>query len=515
MSNTNNFDPPEDMDLDQVSDRDVDFDDFEDNKDKSLGSSWKTSPLFKFGIVALVIVIVIALVSILSGDKTVAPVSSVGKGAGNSFKDVPGSKEVSPVMNEALQEKNEQRIDEAQKQGTSAIPTPIAPPKVLLEVPKDDAQTDDPLLRWQQMQTERAKAQREQQMVQDQQTQVDPQREGKVNAIAQGMSQQIGSILGALEAKKMQHMEVSKKIDAANAVDANGNLISASSANGVNQLAAAAAAKPGKIIVPAGKIEYAQMVLEANSDIPGPVVALIASGQFNGGKLIGKFSSQEEYLVITFTQLVTKKGTSIPINAYAIDPGTSLTGMATDVDHRYFTRIILPAAAKFVEGLGDAYAQTTTSVTQNATTTTTASEDLNTKQEFGKAVSEAAKSVGDILDEDGQNTKPLVIVAAGTPMGILFMDQITDQDVLKARSGITAASQQQQGQQYPYQTQLYQSGMNPMQQLQYGLQGQQMMQTAPGTTLTNGLVNTYNGLTGYNTGTATTTGNTTGTTTGQ
>lgn len=115
MSNTDNFDPPEDMDA--VLDKDVDFDDFEDGKDKSLGNSLKGSPLFKFGIVAVVIVIVIALVSIFGGDKVEAPTSFVGKGAGDNFKQAPGITEVSPVMNEALQEKNQQRIGESSKTG--------------------------------------------------------------------------------------------------------------------------------------------------------------------------------------------------------------------------------------------------------------------------------------------------------------------------------------------------------------------------------------------------------------
>lgn len=506
MSNTNNFDPPEDVDLDQIPDRDVDFDDFEDGNDKSLGSSWKSSPLFKFGIVALVIVIVIALVSMLSGDKVEAPASFVGKG--NNVKEAPGINEVSPVMKEAIEEKNDQRIDEAQKQGMSAIPTPIAPPKTLLEVPQDDAQSEDPLLRWQQMQTERARAQREQQLVQDQQTQVDPQREGRITGMAQAMNLQITGILSTDKSKQMQHMNVFSKTEIANGVDANGNpvVVTNVAANGLDQLAVPQ--KPAKIIVPAGKIEYAQMILEANSDIPGPVVALIASGEFSGGKLLGKFQAQEEYLVITFTTLVTKKGTSIPINAYALDPGTSLTGLATDVDHRYFKRIILPAAAKFVEGLGEAYAQTTTQTTQNATTTTTATTDLNTKQEFGKAVSEAAQSIGDVLDEDGGKSKTLVIVAAGTPMGILFMEAVTDKDVLTARSGVGAAGQVNgQQQQYPVGYQQQPGLMNQFQQLQNGLQGQQYMQQ-------NGAYN-FNGN-GLNTNSNGFMGTTTyGTTTGQ
>jgi intracellular multiplication protein IcmE len=247
--------------------------------------------------------------------------------------------------------------------------------------------------------------------------------------------------------------------------------------------------KPPVTIVPAGKIEYAQMILEANSDIPGPVVALIASGQFNGGKLLGKFTSQEEYLVITFDTLVTKKGTSIPVSAFAIDPATSLTGVATDVDHRYLKRIVLPAAAKFVEGLGEAYAETTETSSQNATTTTTTSTDLDPKQEFGKAISDAAATVGEVLSSEGQSTKPLVIVAAGTPLGVLFMSPITDQALLQSRAGISPLqgrggrqnmNQQNLDQQNQGQGQngmfFNQDYMNQLQQFQNGLQNQQNFQ---------------------------------------
>lgn len=473
MSNTNNFDSPDDMD--PILDKDMDFEDFDGGKEGSASSDWKKSPLFKFGVVALVVITIIAMISMFGGDKVEAPVSNVGKGAGETFKEAPGIKEVSPVMKEAIEEKNDQRIDEAQKQGISAIPTPIAPPKAILEVPTEDAQSEDPLLRWQQMQTERAKAQREQQLMQEQQVQADPERDSKVQGLANSMSQQMSQIYSNLGPKSLQHIKVYTP-PPLNEGGVDGAGVSSNiDAAAVNQLNVAPQ-KPDTVIVPAGKIEYAQMMLEANSDIPGPVVALVASGQFNGAKLLGKFSAQEEYLVITFNTMVTKKGTSIPINAYAIDPNTSLTGVATDVDHRYLKRIILPAAAKFVEGLGDAYAETTTETTQNSTTTTTSSKDLNTKQELGKAVSEMAKGVGKVLSEDGKATKPLVVVAAGTPLGILFMESVTDTKILQARSGYSGQVQAQQvNQNNSQQQQIPNNFLNQLQLLQNGIQGQQFL----------------------------------------
>lgn len=485
MSNTNNFDSPDGQEPDL--DNNVEFDDFEDNKDKSIGESWKKSPLFKFGIVALVAVIVIALVSILSGESVQAPESYVGQG--NTVKEAPGVNEVTSVMKQALEERNDQRVEEAEKQGISAIPTPITPPKALLEIPQDDSQSEDPLLRWQQMQTERARVQREQQLLEEQQTQVDPNRQAQFESAVTAMSTQMSNILGELKAPEVKNMTVFDVTQVKGGENSVGEGSFSVGPNGepIATEVSMQPLKPPVVIVPAGKIEYAQMMLEANSDIPGPVVALIASGQFNGGKLLGKFSSQEEYLVITFDMLVTKKGTSIPINAFAVDPATSLTGVATDVDHRYFKRIVLPAAAKFVEGLGEAYSETTETTSQSSASTTTTSPELDTKQEFGKAVSEAAKSIGEVLTEDGQNTKPLVIVAAGTPLGVLFMNPITDQAILQARSGVSPA--QSRGSQNPTQQNqeqnqnqnqngmfFNQNYMNQLQQFQNGLQNQQNFQ---------------------------------------
>lgn len=491
MSNTNDFDAPDE--LDQGVDQDMDFGEFEEKKEgSSLGALWKNSPVVKFGLIGAAVVVVIVLITLFGGKSEEAPGSLVSRGDPN-FKQAPGTEEVSPVMKEAMEENNQQRIEEAQKQGGSAIPTPIEAPKTLLEVPDDQGEGEDPLLRWKQMQEERAKAQREQQLNEEQsKPQADPQRDAKIQNLASGMSAQVGDILGKDKKLGLQHMVVFdvSKLESKEGLDEN-SLAYDKLADGTTQLSTTG--KPLKVILPAGKVEYAQMMLEANSDIPGPVVAMVVSGTFNGAKLLGTFASQEEYLVITFNTLITKKGTSVPIKAYAIDPQTSLTGVATDVDHRYFQRIILPAAAKFVEGLGDAYSQTTSETTQNATTTTTSTEDLNTKQEFGKAVSEAASQVGDVLDEDGKNTKPLVRVAAGTPIGILFMSPVTDQDILQARSGTSMSNPQQQQQAgVPQQQGIFMgntNGMNPYQQLQMGLQNQQFLQQ--GATGTNGATVNY------------------------
>src|SRR3546814_12793566 len=48
----------------------------------------------------------------------------------------------------------------------------------------------------------------------------------------------------------------------------------------------------------AGTIVYANMVSEANSDAPGPVLATVLQGDFAGSTLIGSFQEAESALVI-------------------------------------------------------------------------------------------------------------------------------------------------------------------------------------------------------------------------
>ncbi|MEK7802196.1 MAG: DotG/IcmE/VirB10 family protein, partial [Pseudomonadota bacterium] len=361
----------------------------------------------------------------------------------------------------------------------SAIVTPIDPPKNLLDVPTDQGAGDDPLLRWKQMQEERVRVQREQQQ-QEAAMQETPQSDEQLKSMSEAMTNQFANILGKIPLPTTQHMMI---IDPASLNKKSGPTGEGITSVSGEQQADGTAANlpPPKVIIPAGKIDYGQIMIEANSDVPGPVLALLVSGPFSGGKLIGTFNKTNEYLVIQFKTLVTKKGTSIPIDAFAVNPDTSLTALATDVDHRYFSRIIIPAAAKFVEGLGAAIGQTTTTTSQSSTSTTTSAEKPDLKQELGKAVEEAASQASSVLEEDGGKTEILVRVRAGTPVGVMFMQAVTDQQIKQAQS-VFAHNPNDQGQQNQQNQQGNPYGMNqnqlsPLQQMQQSLLSQQGLLT--------------------------------------
>jgi intracellular multiplication protein IcmE len=171
-------------------------------------------------------------------------------------------------------------------------------------------------------------------------------------------------------------------------------------------------------------VEYAQLLIEANSDVPGPIMAQLASGPLAGAKILGSFSNSDQYLTLNFDTVVVN-GVSYSISAIALNPDTANIGMLTDINHRYMQRIVLPAAAAFIEGFGSAVAQTdSTTVDTSSGTTVSQESDLNTRQELLKGVAQGAGKLSEILD-DQANVEPQLRVRTGTPMGILFLQPVT------------------------------------------------------------------------------------------
>jgi len=100
--------------------------------------------------------------------------------------------------------------------------------------------------------------------------------------------------------------------------------------------------------------------------------------------------------------------------------------MATEVDHRYLRRIILPTAAAFIEGAAEAVAETgRTSVSVSGDVVTEETEGTDLKEQLATGIEEAGAQLSDIIDEMNQDVETLVIIEAGTPMGLLFLEPMT------------------------------------------------------------------------------------------
>ena len=475
MANNENEDPDALPDFEA----DGDFAEFEEGRPQaSLGDTIRNNPLIKLGLVAAALIIVVGGIVLFGGEKEKAVNSQVGQS--KDLKETPGTKELTPAMQEAMEIYNDQQLTKAVNTGDSVLPTPITPPKTFLPAPDDTTANEDPLQRWRQMQEERLRIQREQEQLAAQANQTgmnDPAVAAAIKDLAEAMSNNMVQIVSEKQPQPLHYMKIWAEQEGQGGEGGQGNGAFGNAgqagvgANGAT--GTMAPPQPLDIVVAAGSIVYAQLLNEANSDVVGPIVALVAQGPFSGARVLGSFSRQEEYLVLQFNTLVTKDGYSVPIQTYALDPDTTLTGMATEVDHRYWKRIILPAAASFIQGIGEAIAESGTSVTVNnssGTTTTQDSGSIDTKEELAKGVEKSFEKIGSMLDEEGNDTEPLVIVKAGSPLGLLFMQSVTKQavDAAKYGSGMMGA-QGQPG--MPGQ----QQQTNPLLSLINGMAGQQQV----------------------------------------
>jgi intracellular multiplication protein IcmE len=436
--------PPDDG-LDAIGEEN--FDGFEGKKN-TLGSLWRDSAPFKIGVVVCAAALIFGAITLFGGSAAPPPDQSYVP-EGSTITAAPGTEEASPAYIDAVKEQNEARTEEAMREGTSALPTPIEPPVGVLSVPGDTGGSEDPLQRWRRLQEERLQKEIQQtQALAPESTEAivatDANREAAIQQMSQAMMTQMQSILQTKNQVKVSQ----KKINDIGWLE---NLKKKEEA----QVAAAAAAnapaaeeKIENILIPAGQIHYAQLINEANSDIPGPILAQVLSGPLSGSRLIGEFTKEKEVLTMTFSTAVLK-GISYNIDAIALDPNTTLSGLATDVDHHYFKRIALPAAAAFVEGMAGAISESgLTTVTVQGETVASETEEASNDQEVSAGIEEAGSELSEIINDIADETEVTVIVARGTPMAILFLEPVIESESTQATVGTTnqaiADAEQQQ-----------------------------------------------------------------------
>lgn len=413
---------------------DFDLDGFDDggfsdlNEQKgTLGDLWRNNPLVKIGVIAVGVLFLIGGIVLFGGESKDPVTSQIS--APRDVNEAPGTSEVSEVIRQATEEENIRRAEEAMRQQGSVLPTPIDPPKGTVNLQFEEPEEEDPLERWRRMQEDRIRQQQIETPAAANAAPAAPPvdtRTPVVNALSAAMAQQMGSVLGA---QKFNNPTIKPVTPVgyleAKAEEARLAVETALATN--NDVAAVSQGDDLNILLPAGTIEYAQLITEANTDAPGPILAQIVSGPLKGGRMIGSFVAQDNYLTLNFSTIVLD-GIDFAASGIAIDPNTTLPGVVTDIDRRYFKRIILPAAAEFVTGLTSAIADSgKTSITitgSEGTTQTTTTGSSSNDQEVATGVAAAGAELGDILGEIADDTEPLLRVRAGTPIGILFTSPV-------------------------------------------------------------------------------------------
>jgi type IV secretory pathway VirB10-like protein/polyhydroxyalkanoate synthesis regulator phasin len=183
-------------------------------------------------------------------------------------------------------------------------------------------------------------------------------------------------------------------------------------------------------LIKSGTIFFAVLDTAVDSDYPDtPVMATIIEGKFKGAKLLGKLSlaQGQDKVSLNFTQMDLEDWPSAKlISAYAIDPDTARTVMASEVDNHYLSRWGLLMASSFVQGYSNAITNAGTSTT-GIFGTSTDHPDLSPGSKFAVGLGQIGTNLNEIALEN-MNKPATVKIYAGVGLGILFASEVTDED---------------------------------------------------------------------------------------
>ncbi len=401
------------------------FDEFAQKS--NVGDMVRQSPAMKIGVVVVAVAVLVGVVTMFGGDE--APDMPSSMPTGPNITSVPGDTgKVDPAYTKAVEEQNQADLELAVREGRSAIPVPIETQDTRLDVPEMQEEAEDPLHRWRVLQEERVEREmKTRDAAIEPVTVLDAEQQSEaINQLSESMAEQMGAVLSANNEEKKFTSKTLISYDTDTT-----NTLGASAGSGAPDGAASSSFEDENeevVVIPAGKIVYGQLLLEANSDIPSMVLAQMVSGPLKGWKLLGEFSVKKdvELLSITFNTAVNEDGDQYDVSAIMLNPDTSLAAMRSDVNHRYIKRIVLPAAAAFIDGFATAIAdsgRTTVSVTGE--TVVDQEEEPSSDEEVATGVTEAATEIRTILD-DMADVPVQIIIEAGTPMGIFFTENVVD-----------------------------------------------------------------------------------------
>jgi polyhydroxyalkanoate synthesis regulator phasin len=188
----------------------------------------------------------------------------------------------------------------------------------------------------------------------------------------------------------------------------------------------------GAPLIKAGAILFAVLDTAVNSDYPdSPVMATVVDGKFKGAKLLGKLvttkgiSGQMDRVSLNFTLMNTDEWLdSKTVTAYAIDPDTARTVLASSVDYHYMQRFGAIMATSFLEGYGNAVLTSGSTTTTSVFGTSTAHPELSPGNKIAAGLGQIGQTLGDAT-KPYINRPPTVRVDSGVGLGILFMSDVS------------------------------------------------------------------------------------------
>lgn len=200
--------------------------------------------------------------------------------------------------------------------------------------------------------------------------------------------------------------------------------------------AGSSAAVPSIELIPAFTRAPGSITIGVDSDNSStPVIGTIWSGPYSGATFKAPRSQLAgDGVVIHFTTMYWNHKT-YTVDAYALKDTTLMANVATDVNHRYWSRILLPAFASGIGKAGQLYQDANTDILTNGYSTVTSHASMPNGTAVGGVIAGGtAAEAANVLKQDAAKLPATqVTVDAGQPVYIQFMASVTTSDEVKAR----------------------------------------------------------------------------------
>lgn len=169
-----------------------------------------------------------------------------------------------------------------------------------------------------------------------------------------------------------------------------------------------------------------------------PVLARLRTGPYSGSVLKAPDGAKlaGNGVVIHFTDMAWR-GVNYKVDAYALHDETLLANVATEVNNRYMSRIVLPAILSGIGSVGEMYTQANTQVVSNGFSTQTVRPEMPDGGAVAGAIAGgAATQAAKVLVDDAARTPAKqVLVTAGQVVAIQFMRGVYSGDAIAPGQG--------------------------------------------------------------------------------
>ncbi|EEB6817192.1 hypothetical protein FVW76_16070 [Salmonella enterica] len=175
-----------------------------------------------------------------------------------------------------------------------------------------------------------------------------------------------------------------------------------------------------------------------DSDNPeSKVIAVIPAGKLKDAQLAAPNVQLAGDGVIVNFKTLAFNGMTCTIDAYAQDDETQRSSIASDVNHRYVTRIILPAVANGLGKGGQMYEDSNTQIlTTNSGTVTGRTGTPDSKALAGVIAGGIGQQAAQVMTQDASRLPVTQVnVDRRQVISILFMKPVTDKDCTPMPAG--------------------------------------------------------------------------------